>query len=134
MSRSKNTQLKTLKKQWINHEKLILFTVQKNESFSQSNVKNSQRHFWRFSHSLFFVLEKFTADFKDDVPHGNASAKCTGNYCLRMSIESFFRFVKSLPRLEAFSQVIRADRLTLGNSRRVPIFQQKNFITVHGYV
>jgi len=37
--------------------------------------------------------------------------------------------------LEVFSQVIRADRLTLGNSRRVPIFQQKNFITVHhGYI
>lgn len=100
----------TLKiKETIDHKKLILFPVQKSRSFLRAEkwvacpveCEKLPAVFHRFSHSPFFALGKFTADFEDDVPH-NASTKCTGNYCLRVSIESLFRFVKSLFRLEAF--------------------------------
>jgi len=81
----------------------------------------------------FFALGKFTADFEDDIPRSNVSAKCMGNYCLHTPIGRLFLFTKNLSRLKSFFRVDKSRQI---HSRwvtiklRVSMLQQKNFITI----
>lgn len=73
--------------------------------------------FWRSPHSPFFALGKFTVDFEDDVPHN--AREVHGKL-----LSSHIHWKPLSVRTKSFStggfpsSCTRADRFTLGNSRR----------------
>lgn len=74
--------------------------------------------FWRFSHVPFFALGKFTADFENDAPRGNASASKVHGKLLSshahwkpLSVLQKSFLTKGFPLSRT-----RADRFILGNS------------------